>query len=177
MIIYVEWIMSIYNSLLGYLSANNYRLFFVYMLLLSIISLGFAYFVEFVLGFDPCILCLYQRIPYFLLALAAIGGLALKHTKCFLKLIILIFFSSTLLAAYHAGIERGIFNPTDKCSPTDYMTTGGDFDEMLEKLYSTRLADCAKPAFKIFGVSMTEWNLLLSLCLFIMGTIVILTLC
>lgn len=165
--------MSIYKSLLGYLTANNYKLFFVYMLLLSIGSLGFAYFVEFVLGFDPCILCLYQRIPYFALAFVSIGGLALNYHKCFLRLIGFIFLSSTLLAGYHTGIERGVIDPTDRCTHADSMTTGASFEEMLEKLYATPLADCSKPAFKIFAVSMTEWNLIMSLCLFIMSVIVL----
>lgn len=171
-IIYMEGVMSIYKSLLNYLTANNYKLFFLYMLLLSIASLGFAYFVEFVIGVDPCILCLYQRIPYFILAIVSIGGLALSHYKCMVKLIILIFLSSTILAGYHTGVERGVINPTDRCTHTNNMTVGASFDEMLEKLYSTPLADCSKPAFKMFGVSMTEWNLILSLCLFIMSIII-----
>lgn len=164
--------MSIYKTLLSMLRSNNYRLFFLYMLLLSIGSLGFAYFVEFVLGFEPCSMCLYQRIPYFALSLTAICGIVLKNHKFFAYLIMLIFISSTILAGYHTGIERGIFNPTDTCTSGDLIEQGMSMEEMLAKIYAAPLADCSKPAFKIFSISMTEWNLLLSICLVIMTALV-----
>lgn len=165
--------MSIYKTILGMLKANNYRLFFLYMLLVSIGSIGFAFFVEFVLGFEPCFMCLYQRIPYYALSFAAIGGLVIKNTRLFLYSILLITISSTFLAGYHTGIERGIFNPTDKCSSGDFISKDLTHEELLEKLYSAPLADCSKPAFKIFSISMTEWNLILSFCLVIITAIML----
>ena len=34
--------------------------------LISSIALISAYFIEYILGHQPCILCLYERIPFFL---------------------------------------------------------------------------------------------------------------
>ena len=34
------------------------------LIILSVIALSFAYFVEFILGHEPCNLCKIERIPY-----------------------------------------------------------------------------------------------------------------
>jgi len=166
--------MSIFKRLLRSLVINNYSLFFIFICMISLGSIAFAYFVEFILGFEPCILCLYQRIPYYLMAFLSIAALILQQRRrCMLILLSLVFFSSLLLAAYHTGIERGIINPTDKCNSGDFITESLSNEELLAKLYAAPIADCSKPAFKIFAISMTEWNLILSLFLFIISYLVI----
>ena len=74
------------------------------------------------------------------------------------------------LAGYHTGIERGWFNPTDTCNPGFNIPEGASADEIRQMLYDAPIATCTRAAFKIFGVSMTEWNLILNLCLFF-GTV------
>ena len=34
------------------------------IIILSFVALSFAYFVEFILGHEPCSLCKFERIPY-----------------------------------------------------------------------------------------------------------------
>lgn len=159
--------MSIYINILGLLRANNYRLFFLLICTISAASISFAYFVEYIWGFPPCILCLYQRIPYFALFLISIAGLFIGYKRCFLMLIILTCLSSVILAVYHTGVERRIFSPTETCSAGEFISDNLSNEELLEKLYAAPIADCSKPAFKIFGFSMTEWNLLLSVVLLV----------
>lgn len=128
--------------------------------------MGFAYFVQYALGFEPCILCLYQRIPYFVLTILSIAGLVLKNYNLLARMVLVTLFSSILLAAYHTGIERGIISPTETCNAGFNIPEGASADEIRDILYEAPLASCTKAAMKIFALSMTEWNLLLSAALF-----------
>ena len=47
---------------------------FLYLLIYSILSLSFALFLEYYLGYKPCQLCLYQRIPYLLILVFSFVG-------------------------------------------------------------------------------------------------------
>ena len=146
------------------------KLYFSGLVVLSTISISFAFFVEYVLGFEPCILCLYQRAPYYLLMLIGIMGLVFKDSKHLIYLALLVFLGSIILAGYHSGIEREWFNPTSTCNPGFNIPADASVDEIREMLYDAPIATCTRAAFKIFGVSMTEWNLILNICLFL-GTI------
>ena len=46
------------------MSDQNIKKFFIIVFTTSFFSLAVALYVEYVLGFKPCILCIYQRIPY-----------------------------------------------------------------------------------------------------------------
>ena len=45
---------------------NNKNLLIKLILLISIIALISAFFIEYILGHQPCNLCILERIPYFL---------------------------------------------------------------------------------------------------------------
>ena len=142
------------------------KLYFLSLIIISTTSLAFAFFVEYALGFEPCILCLYQRVPYYLLMLIGIAGMVFKNHKYPIYLALFVFFSAAMLAGYHAGIEREWFNPTDTCNPGFNIPENASVDEIRQMLYDAPIATCTKAAFKIFGISMTEWNLILNIVLF-----------
>ena len=76
-----------------------------FIILLSIIS---ALTIEHALGHQPCSLCLYERIPYFLSALLIIKIFFFKkYEKITLLILFLVFMIGALLAFYHFGIEQG----------------------------------------------------------------------
>ena len=59
----------------------------VILLLASTFALVFAYVLQFVFDYQPCILCLYQRLPFFaIIALSAVG-LALFSSDKFVKVV------------------------------------------------------------------------------------------
>lgn len=149
------------------ITEHNNKLYFLVLIALSTISLSYAFFVEYVLGFEPCILCLYQRIPYYFLILTGIGGLLFKQYKYYLYLAVTIFFIAAMIAGYHTGIERGFFSPSDTCNPGLNIPNGLSADQVRDLFYNSPIATCTKAAFKIFALSMTEWNLILNFCLLI----------
>mgnify|MGYP001421681984 FL=1 len=76
----------------------------------SLISIISAYFIEFILGHQPCNLCIIERIPYGLsVFLIIINYIFKKNEKFIIILLILIFIFSFAISTYHFGIEQGFF--------------------------------------------------------------------
>lgn len=142
------------------------RTLFVLIFIIATGSLALAFFTEFVLGFPPCKLCLYQRWPYLALMIASFAALTLKkYDKLFLLLIIVSILSSIGIAAYHTAIERGWLDGTTKCNPDINMPDNLSAAEIRNQLYIREVASCTKPPFKVMMLSMTEWNLLFNVAL------------
>ena len=95
------------------------NIFALLILSISILAIFIVYWIEFFEKIQPCELCLYQRWPfYILLFLSLVILLAKDLNKVFFisVLISMVLFSSALLAAYHSGIERGIWPGFEACS-------------------------------------------------------------
>ena len=86
------------------------------ILLFSVFSLIAAYFIQYVLKHQPCNLCLIERIPYFFsIIVISICLFTKKFEKLSLIILSLIFFSATLIASYHYGIEQGFIKESLVC--------------------------------------------------------------
>jgi disulfide bond formation protein DsbB len=160
--------MSNYN--IDYFITHIHR-YYMSILIFAIASLAVAYFVEYVLGFEPCILCLYQRIPYYLLVIFA--GFGLGYDKKIVTLLMgIIFASSILLSGYHTLIERELIGASSTCNPDLVIPDKIDAQSFRDMIYSREIATCTKPPFKVFGFSMTEWNLGVSVVFFIINILI-----
>lgn len=152
-------------SILSYLNLSYNRIFLI-TALISVFSLGLALFVEHVLEIPPCVLCIYQRIPYVILII--IGLIALYSKKCpklYFVLIILTISSSIAISGYHSSVERGISAGTTLCNPDVVMPDDMSNDQIKEMLYNREVATCTKAPFRIMMLSMTEWNCLFNIFL------------
>ncbi len=141
----------------------------VSLLLLAIASLAFAYFTEYVLGYVPCKLCLYQRAPFFGVIGVMIYAL-LSRRESFKKYLIalaaMLFFGNAALAFYHAGVEWKFFEGPETCSHASEAQT---LEDLKAELDNAPLARCDEPAFRVFGLSMAGWNSLWCLALGILA--------
>ena len=73
--------------------------------LFSFAALIGAYFIEYVLGHQPCNLCLIERIPYGVSIIITLVILILKkNEKFFIVLLLLTFVFSFTISLYHLGI-------------------------------------------------------------------------
>ena len=133
------------------------------MLALSSISLLFAFFVEYIMNLAACPLCIYQRFPYLIFIMLSL--MAFSGQKNCNKYFIITALCACLLAGYHTGIERGAFKLSSFCTPLVSITDDLSVADFKKMLYNQQIGMCDKPALVIFGLSMTEWNLLLNLCL------------
>ena len=132
--------------------------------LISLISLISAYFIEYILGHQPCNLCLIERIPYVLSITLIILNFFLKKNDQFIILLLILLFSfSFILSFYHFGIEQGFFQESAVCSIKNTADTISK-EELLKQL-QVRIISCKDVTFRIFGFSLTSFNMIISLIL------------
>ena len=132
-----------------------------FIILLSIIS---ALTIEHTLGHQPCNLCLYERIPYFLSALLMIKIFFFKkYEKITLLILFLVFMISALLAFYHFGIEQGFFSESLVCAAEDLSKILSK-EELLRELKQNSIS-CKDVSFRILGLSLAAINTIFSLIL------------
>ena len=137
--------------------------------LICLISIISAYFIEYVLGFQPCNLCLIQRIPYGLgLILIILNYSLIKNERFIILMLILIFVFSLIISFYHFGIEQGFFEESAVCGLKNASNLISK-EEILEQL-QTKTISCKDVTFRIFGFSLTVFNMILSLILVIFLT-------
>jgi len=136
------------------------------IVILAIISLTIisALIIQYWLGHEPCKLCLYERIPYFLSILLIIKILFIKrYEKITLLILSLVFISGVTLAFYHFGIEQGFFSESLACATEDLPKTLSK-EELLEQLKQNSTS-CKNVSFRILGLSLAAINTIFSLIL------------
>ena len=130
--------------------------------LFSFIALISAFFIEYILGHQPCNLCLIERIPYGLSIMIIMAiFLIRKNQKFLVMLLILTFIFSFAISFYHFGIEQGFFQESSVCgikSLTEIVTK----EDLLKQL-SKKTISCKDVTFRIFGLSLTSINIVISL--------------
>ena len=138
---------------------NNIFLIVIFAVIsLTIMS---ALIIQYWLGHEPCKLCLYERIPYFLSILLIIKILFFKkYEKITLLILSLIFAGSTALAFYHFGIEQGLFNESLACTTGDLSETLSK-EQLMEQLRQNNIS-CKNASFKILGLSLATINTIFS---------------
>lgn len=136
----------------------------------SFAALAGAYFFQYGMGLQPCMLCLYQRAPHALEILLGLGAFMLtrkgrvKHAAFIILLCSVLYFAEAIIAFYHAGVEQhwwvsfleACTNPITSSNPADLLSA-------IEKAESVR---CDAVPWSLFGVSMAGYNALLSLAMF-----------
>ena len=141
---------------------NSKNLFIKFIFLVSIIALVSAFFIEYILGHQPCNLCILERIPYLLAIIVVLLNYKfIKFEKFFILLLAIIFLVGTILSLYHLGIEQGFIEESLVCD----LKSGSNLlskEEILNQLQEKSIS-CKDVTFKIFGLSLTSYNILISL--------------
>ena len=137
--------------------------------LVSLFALISAYFIEYVLGHQPCNLCLIERIPYIgALIIIVVNYKFNNFEKYLILLLIFVFLAGTLISLYHLGIEQGFIKESLLCD----LKNGSKIltkEELLQQLQE-KIVSCKDVTFKIFGFSLTTLNLIISLTITIIFT-------
>ena len=132
------------------------------ILIISFTALIFAYFVEHILGHQPCNLCIIERIPYGIsIILIAIIFIIKKNQKFLTLLLILTFVFSFTISVYHYGIEQGFFNESTVCNARNF-TENITKEDLLKEL-NKKTISCKDVTFRILGLSLTSINIVISL--------------
>lgn len=127
-------------------------------------SLFVAYIAQTFFDVQPCILCIYQRIPYAIIAFLAICALITrrhdKTARVFLALSALALFVNGGIAVFHSGVELHWWAGTDECGVNPLVLK--DLGNLRETLLKTPLVSCDEINFTFFGLTMANWNILSS---------------
>ena len=145
------------------LKQTNNIFLFVILAIISLTTIS-TLIIQHWLGHEPCKLCLYERIPYFLSMLLIIKIIFIeKYKKITLLILFLVFMCSTVLAFYHFGIEQGFFSESLACTSGDLSKTLSK-EELLQQLKLNSIS-CKDVSFRILGLSLAAINTIFSLIL------------
>ena len=131
-------------------------------------TLAGAWFMQLVLGIQPCELCLAQRYAYYLVvplgaltAIAAAKDAPRGALVAGLAVIALATLGNAGLAAYHSGVEWGFWQgPTACTGPVGNLGSAGN---LLERLDSVKVVRCDEVQWKFLGLSLAGYDVLISL--------------
>jgi disulfide bond formation protein DsbB len=129
-----------------------------------------AYYFQYVLGLQPCPLCLEQRIAYYfaiplavIVAVAAARGAPRAFLIAGLVLIALAMLVNAGLGVYHAGVEWKLWpGPADCSAP---VTSLGRASDLMKQLRNVTVVRCDEAAWRFLGLSLAGYNVLISLAL------------
>ena len=139
------------------------------ILLISIIALVSAFFIEYVLGHQPCNLCILERIPYLLAIIIILLNFKFSHyEKFFILLLSIIFLAGAIISLYHLGIEQGFIKESFVCDLKNSSKILSK-EEILQQLQK-KMVSCKDVTFKIFGFSLTTLNIIISLLISVVFT-------
>jgi len=142
--------------------SNNIFLIIIFAVI-SLTSIS-ALIIQYWLGHEPCKLCLYERVPYFLAILLIIKIFFFKkNEKITLLILSLVFVGSSALAFYHFGIEQGFFSESLVCKAEDLSKILSK-EQLLEQLKQNSVS-CKDVSFRILGLSLAAINTIFSLFL------------
>ena len=147
----------------------NKKKFLILTFLISLFALISAYFIEYILGHQPCNLCLIERIPYMIALIIITINYKFNHLEKYLiLLLVIVFLASTLMSLYHLGIEQGFIKESLVCDLKNSSKILSK-EEILQQLQQ-KIVSCKDVTFKILGFSLTVLNIIISLLITIVFT-------
>ena len=130
----------------------------------SIFAIIYALYLEYYLNYQPCKLCLYQRVPFILAIFVSFVGFNFPKKDGILILLITTFAVGMIISGYHFGIENNIFEEFKGCTNNSLNIT--DKADLLKSLNQT-LPSCKDVSFTLLSVSLAGLNFLSCLLIII----------
>ena len=143
----------------------NRKNFYLIILIISMISIISALYIEYILQYEPCKLCIYQRLPYITAIFISFIGFNYSSNDKILIILIMIFVLSAIISGYHFGIENNLFDELSACV-NDSLDISNK-SKLLESLNQSMPVNCKDATFKILGVSLAAINTILSVLIVI----------
>lgn len=131
----------------------------------SVFLLAGAFFFQYALSMQPCVLCIYQRIPHGVAIMAGLMTIIsarkgrLKTAAFIMFLACLVFLASAGLGIYHTGVEQHWWRSFLEACTAPGFDMSGDILSQIEKAKAVR---CDEVPWSLFGISMAGYNALIS---------------
>ncbi len=156
---------------------QNPRLVFALLLGASAAILAAAFASQYIGGLEPCVLCLYQRVPYGAVIVLSGPGLGLSGLAPPPKGVIAglgglcaaAFLVNAGIASFHVGVEQQWWQGTEACGAAGAMAR--TIEELRAQIFAAPVVRCDVVPWSLFGISMAGYNVLASLGLFVASAI------
>ena len=132
-------------------------------------AIGGAWFFEFVLHYQPCPLCLEQRVPYYIgiplalvIAIAAWRGAPRALVVGGLIVLAGLMTWDAYIAVYHAGVEWKLWAGPPDCSGAATLGPAGGLMDRLKDIVVVR---CDEAAWRFLGISLAGYNAIIATAL------------
>ncbi|MBM10452.1 MAG: hypothetical protein CMF69_12960 [Magnetovibrio sp.] len=143
------------------------RLQKTYPVILALIGSGTllaVYIAEYIFNYEPCKLCLIQRIPY--AGIAVIGWIGLKHPNWLsagnlTAIAGFVFLAGSAIAIYHVGIEQQLWQSALECDGK--LSQQISSNQLIQMLNQKPPKPCNTVDWTLFGISMATYNAFFSL--------------
>jgi disulfide bond formation protein DsbB len=134
----------------------------IFIAAVSAATLASVWIIQFI-GYKPCPLCLQERMPYYAAVPAGIIAAYIARESPRLAAIILTAVCLGLLygagiGVYHAGAEWQLWKGPDTCSGDGIQVAGS----LAKRLQNNLAVRCDQAPFRIIGLSLAGYNVLLS---------------
>lgn len=140
-----------------------------FILLVTVAILSSAYSAQYIGGLRPCILCLYERIPWLITGPLMLIIILMQFSGPARRMILLgaglLMLAGAALGAYHVGVEQGYLQPPTSCSATATPSNLKDLKALLQTSLPPR---CDEISWSLFGISLAGYNAIAS---FIVGLV------
>ena len=135
----------------------------IVLLTIAVTALGSAYTAEFLYSLEPCVLCIYQRIPFAVIGVLGVLAYLFKDRMARVVLTALagiVLFIGAGIASYHVGVEQHWWASVASCGGApDQALSMKQFQALLQQEPEKA---CGEVDWALFGISMASYNLAFS---------------
>ena len=129
-------------------------------------AIGAALFMQQVVGIQPCVLCVYQRVPYVLVGMLVLAALVFgRHRRLRVWLLALIVAAMLVdcgIAVFHVGVEQHVWHGSPGCGVP---APAASVDELRAQLLNGPIVRCDEVSWSLFGISLAGYNILITLAM------------
>jgi len=140
---------------------TNTRLYPILLILVGAGALATAFTAQFGFGLEPCVLCLYQRVPFAIaLVLGAVGLWRPQDLAIIFALAAAAFAINCGIAVYHVGVEQHWWASAVGCGGK--LVTQASVADLMASLHTKPPKSCDTVDWTMFGISIAGWNIVFS---------------
>lgn len=137
----------------------------------SAFALANAYTAQYAFDLEPCVLCLYQRVPFAVAGALGVAGFLLPGEQIDWKVRAVavsgvVFLIGAGIAFYHVGVEQHWWVSAAACGTGSGVEDPKTVEELQKLLMQAKpVKACDEVDWTLFGLSMATYNVAFSLAL------------
>ena len=149
------------------------RNWYYFLFVISLFSISTALFAEYILGLQPCTLCLKQRHPYYFIVVILLIFLFIPkiYTLYISFLVQLATIYGIFYSLWHVGVENNLIKGPAGCTAS--LSFSESTTDLKEQILNKQIISCDEVIWSFFGISAASINTLVLLFIFVMNALYI----